>query len=59
MEAVNEADKLLDAAFSEIDQFVAENLWFNEIQAFCQTWDVNSKVSWKGAQAYHIEVTID
>ena len=47
---------MLDAAFDEIQQFVQENSWFNEIEEFCNSWNVQTKVKWKDAQAYHIEV---
>lgn len=49
----------LDTAFAEVEAFVEENSWFNEIEEFCNTWDVKAKLSWKGAQAFHIEVTND
>lgn len=53
---VSEAESVIDAAFDEIEQFVQENAWFNEIQEFCSTWNVHTKLGWKDAQAYHIEV---
>ena len=53
---VAEGDTVLDAAFDEIQQFVQENSWFNEIEEFCNSWNVQTKLKWKDAQAYHIEV---
>lgn len=53
---VAEGDAVLDAAFDEIQLFVQENAWFNEIEDFCNSWNVHTKLKWKDAQAYHIEV---
>ena len=53
---LSEGTSILHSAFEEIEAFVQESSWFNEIEEFCKTWDVAAKLSWKGAQAFHIEV---
>jgi len=57
MKVVEESDTILGFAFDEVDQFLNENSWLNEIQKFCLTWDVHSTFKWERAQAYHIEVS--
>ncbi|KAF6036158.1 DNHD1 [Bugula neritina] len=52
---IKEGDVILDSAFDEVEAFVQENSWFNDIYSYCATWDVKAKLSWKGAQAFHIE----
>lgn len=56
LSAINESSGLLDSAFEEIKLFIEENEWFNEINEFCNSWNVASKLNLKGAQAFNIEV---
>ena len=56
MRTVRECNSLLDSAFTEVDMFVQENASFSEIYQYCSSWNVHSKLNWKSAQAYHVEV---
>ena len=56
-EALRVQQQLMAEAVEEIDEYCSKSAWLNEIFNFCNGWNDESVLKWRGASGFVIEVS--
>ena len=49
-------EELLTEAIEEVDEYCERSGWMNEIYEFCNSWNADSVLQWRGASGFVMEV---